>query len=93
MHILGNTRKRLPINAAGALAMYLAARQTQTADLIVEPLIQVAGEMAMYHPRFHGIRARRLYSSIVDGWKIVFFLMTNHARWHYAQPVQDTFLK
>jgi adenosylmethionine---8-amino-7-oxononanoate aminotransferase len=36
----------------GALEAYLVAEHAQTAALIVEPLVQAAGGMVMYHPRF-----------------------------------------
>ena len=40
------------LRAASALEAHLAAHHAQTAALIVEPLVQAAGGMAMYHPRY-----------------------------------------
>ena len=40
------------LRAASALEVHLAAHHAQTAALIVEPLVQAAGGMAMYHPRY-----------------------------------------
>jgi adenosylmethionine-8-amino-7-oxononanoate aminotransferase len=48
----GESAQDVALRAACALETYLAARHAQTAALIVEPLVQAAGEMAMYHPRF-----------------------------------------
>ena len=48
----GETAEDVALRAAGALETYLAERHAQTAALIVEPLVQAAGGMAMYHPRF-----------------------------------------
>ena len=54
----GESAEAVALRAAGALEAYLAARHTQTAALIVEPLVQAAGAMAMYHARFlHEARA------------------------------------
>ena len=48
----GESAEDVAIRAASALENYLVAQHTQTAALIVEPLVQAAGAMAMYHPRF-----------------------------------------
>ena len=48
----GENAEDVALRAASALEKHLEARHTQTAALIVEPLVQAAGEMAMYHPRF-----------------------------------------
>jgi adenosylmethionine-8-amino-7-oxononanoate aminotransferase len=48
----GESAEDAAMRAAGALQSHLAARHEQTAAVIVEPLIQAAGGMAMYHPRF-----------------------------------------
>ncbi|MBI3528567.1 MAG: adenosylmethionine--8-amino-7-oxononanoate transaminase [Betaproteobacteria bacterium] len=48
----GERAENVAIRAADALEAYLAAAHAQTAALIVEPLVQAAGGMAMYHPRF-----------------------------------------
>jgi adenosylmethionine-8-amino-7-oxononanoate aminotransferase len=54
----GESAEAVALRAAGALETYLAARHAQTAALIVEPLVQAAGAMAMHHPRFlHEARA------------------------------------
>jgi adenosylmethionine-8-amino-7-oxononanoate aminotransferase len=54
----GESAEAAALRAAGALEAYLAARHAQTAALIVEPLVQAAGAMAMYHARFlHEARA------------------------------------
>ena len=48
----GESAEDVALRSAGALETYLAKRHAQTAALIVEPLVQAAGAMAMYHPRF-----------------------------------------
>ena len=48
----GESAEDVALRSAGALETYLAERHAQTAALIVEPLVQAAGAMAMYHPRF-----------------------------------------
>ena len=48
----GESAEDVALRSAGALETYLAERHEQTAALIVEPLVQAAGTMAMYHPRF-----------------------------------------
>jgi adenosylmethionine-8-amino-7-oxononanoate aminotransferase len=48
----GESAEDAAMRAAGALQTHLAARHEQTAAVIVEPLVQAAGGMAMYHPRF-----------------------------------------
>ena len=48
----GESAEDVALRAVSALEQYLVAQHTQTAALIVEPLVQAAGEMAMYHPRF-----------------------------------------
>lgn len=48
----GESAENVAIRAAGALEAYFAEKHAQTAALIVEPLVQAAGGMAMYHPRF-----------------------------------------
>ena len=48
----GESAEDAALRAAGALETYLVAQHAQTAALIVEPLVQAAGAMAMYHPRF-----------------------------------------
>ncbi|HEX9452516.1 MAG TPA: adenosylmethionine--8-amino-7-oxononanoate transaminase [Burkholderiales bacterium] len=54
----GESAEAVALRVAGELETYLAARHAQTAALIVEPLVQAAGAMAMYHARFlHEARA------------------------------------
>jgi adenosylmethionine-8-amino-7-oxononanoate aminotransferase len=48
----GESAEDVAIRAARALETYLAANHAQTAALIVEPLVQAAGAMAMYHPGY-----------------------------------------
>lgn len=48
----GESTEDVALRAVSALENYLIAQHTQTAALIVEPLVQAAGAMAMYHPRF-----------------------------------------
>ncbi len=48
----GETAETVAIRAAAALEQHLAAHADTTAALIVEPLVQCAGGMAMHHPRF-----------------------------------------
>ena len=48
----GESAEDVALRAVSALEQYLVAQHAQTAALIVEPLVQAAGEMAMYHPRF-----------------------------------------
>ena len=48
----GENAEDVALRAASALEKYLAAQHAQTAALIVEPLVQAAGAMAMHHPRF-----------------------------------------
>ncbi|HKB83669.1 MAG TPA: adenosylmethionine--8-amino-7-oxononanoate transaminase [Burkholderiales bacterium] len=48
----GETAEDVALRAAGELEKYLAAQHGQTAALIVEPLVQAAGTMAMYHASF-----------------------------------------
>ena len=55
----GEDAEDTALRAAGALEVFLAANHTRTAALIVEPLVQAAGGMAMHHPRYLR-EARRL---------------------------------
>jgi adenosylmethionine-8-amino-7-oxononanoate aminotransferase len=48
----GENSEEVALRAAGNLRTYLAANHAQTAALIVEPLVQAAGAMAMYHPSY-----------------------------------------
>ena len=48
----GESAEDVAVRAASALQTHLADRNEQTAAVIVEPLVQAAGGMAMYHPRF-----------------------------------------
>ena len=48
----GESAEDVALRAVRALESYLFAQHAQTAALIVEPLVQAAGAMAMYHPRF-----------------------------------------
>ncbi len=48
----GESAEDIALRATIALEAYLAARHAQTAALIVEPLVQAAGAMAIYHARF-----------------------------------------
>ena len=49
---LGENAENVAVRAVDALEAYLIAEHAQTAALIVEPLVQAAGGMGMYHPRF-----------------------------------------
>jgi adenosylmethionine-8-amino-7-oxononanoate aminotransferase len=55
----GEGSEAYALRAATSLERYLAAHHDTTAALIVEPLIQCAGGMAMYHPAYLR-RAREL---------------------------------
>lgn len=55
----GESAEDVALRAADALEALLAAEHTQIAALIVEPLVQGAAGMAMYHPRYLQ-RAREL---------------------------------
>jgi adenosylmethionine-8-amino-7-oxononanoate aminotransferase len=48
----GESAEDVAMRATDALEAYLVAEHAQTAALIVEPLVQAAGGMAMYHERF-----------------------------------------
>ena len=48
----GETAQQVALRAAAALEQYLAEHHAHTAALIVEPLIQCAAGMAMYHPDY-----------------------------------------
>ena len=48
----GESAEHVALRAASALEAHLAAHHAQTAAFIVEPLVQAAGGMAMYHPRY-----------------------------------------
>ena len=53
----GESAEEVALRAASALETYLDAQHAHTAALIVEPLVQAAGGMAMHHPRY--LRAAR----------------------------------
>lgn len=55
----GESTEDAALRAAAALETHLATYHAQTAALIVEPLVQAAGAMAMYHARYLQ-EARRL---------------------------------
>ncbi len=48
----GESAEDVALRAAAALENFLAANHAHTAALIVEPLVQAAGGMAMHHPRY-----------------------------------------
>ena len=48
----GERPEEVAARAAGALEKCLAEQHSRTAALIVEPLVQAAGGMAMYHPLY-----------------------------------------
>jgi len=48
----GETQEEVALRAARALEAYFAEHHEQTAALIVEPLVQGASGMVMYHPRY-----------------------------------------
>jgi adenosylmethionine-8-amino-7-oxononanoate aminotransferase len=48
----GEDAERYAIRCAGALEAHLDAHHRETAALIVEPLVQCAGGMAMHHPEY-----------------------------------------
>ena len=48
----GESAEEVALRAVSALETYLVAQHAQTAALIVEPLVQAAGGMAMHHPRY-----------------------------------------
>ena len=48
----GESAENYALRCADALAQYLAQHHASTAALIVEPLVQCAGGMAMYHPLY-----------------------------------------
>jgi adenosylmethionine-8-amino-7-oxononanoate aminotransferase len=52
MALPGESDEDVALRAAGALDAYLAAHHSHTAALIVEPLVQAAGGMAMHHARY-----------------------------------------
>ena len=56
---LGESAEAYALRCADALAQYLAQHHASTAALIVEPLVQCAGGMAMHHPIYLK-RAREL---------------------------------
>ncbi len=55
----GESAEDVALRAAAALDAFLADHHASTAAVIVEPLVQAAGSMAMYHPRYLR-EARRL---------------------------------
>jgi adenosylmethionine---8-amino-7-oxononanoate aminotransferase len=48
----GESPEEVALRAAGALERYLAEQHERIAALIVEPLVQAAGGMAMHHPHY-----------------------------------------
>jgi adenosylmethionine-8-amino-7-oxononanoate aminotransferase len=48
----GESPEEVALRAAGALERCLAEQHERTAALIVEPLVQAAGGMAMHHPHY-----------------------------------------
>jgi adenosylmethionine-8-amino-7-oxononanoate aminotransferase len=48
----GESPEDVALRAARALEAYLVAQHEQTAAVIIEPLVQAAGGMAMHHPRY-----------------------------------------
>jgi len=48
----GEGAEEVALRAASALEDHLASNHAQTAAVIVEPLVQAAGAMAMYHARY-----------------------------------------
>ncbi len=48
----GDSAEAVAVRAAKALEAHLCVHHAHTAALIVEPLVQAAGGMAMHHPRF-----------------------------------------
>ncbi len=48
----GETAETYALRCADALALYLEQHHSTTAALIVEPLVQCAGGMAMHHPAY-----------------------------------------
>ncbi len=48
----GENADDVAVRALNALEVHLAAEHERTAAVIVEPLVQAAGGMAMHHPRF-----------------------------------------
>jgi adenosylmethionine-8-amino-7-oxononanoate aminotransferase len=52
MGLPGESPEEVALRAAGALERCLAEQHERTAALIIEPLVQAAGGMAMHHPHY-----------------------------------------